>query len=131
MQDVCNFYIETNSQLCHDKFENGMSICSDNSKNATGICPKNFPIYESRPLLNRCIPKSISEKGKNLAHNLYELLNSWDFLKQALADLYKTWREILALSLLSFGIYFQLFKKSKKYLYQITNNFIFQFYHYL
>lgn len=103
MQDVCNFYNDTGSQLCHDKPGNGMSACRGNDKSAIGACPEKFPIYDSRPLLNRCIPLATVEKAKKLSHTFYEFLNSWDGIEQILADLYKTWKHILVLSLISFG----------------------------
>ncbi|XP_014205410.1 CTL-like protein 1 [Copidosoma floridanum] len=103
LNDVCQFYEDTGSQLCHDKPGSGFSACKDigNTKTTTGSCPV-FPVYDSKPILNRCIPKAIGEVAKNIATNLYGLLNSWDAIQQILGDLYKTWREILALSLLSF-----------------------------
>ncbi|XP_001604227.1 CTL-like protein 1 [Nasonia vitripennis] len=105
MVDVCNFYKETGSQLCHDKPGSGFSACKDmrnfNNLNRTGSCPV-FPVYESKSILNRCIPTGLTEVTKSIASNLYGLLNSWDVIEQVLGDLYKTWREILALSFLSF-----------------------------
>ena len=107
MLDICKFYEETGSQLCHDKPGSGFSACKDvgNNKTTTGTCPA-FPVYDSKPILNRCIPKGISDVTKHLASNLYGLINSWDTIEQILGDLYKTWREILALSFLSFGMYY-------------------------
>ncbi|KAK0083622.1 hypothetical protein PV325_008487 [Microctonus aethiopoides] len=102
MNDVCKFYKDTGSQLCHDSPHGGFSACNNgNAKNMTGYCPK-LPIYESTPILNRCIPKSVKDVTTNLVYNLYSILNSWDVLEQILGDLYKTWREILVLSFLSF-----------------------------
>jgi solute carrier family 44 protein 1 (choline transporter-like protein) len=101
---LCKFYEDTGSQLCHDKPGSGFSACkgSGNTKNTTGSCPV-FPVHESIPILNRCIPKSVTDVTKSIAANLYGLINSWDTIEQILGDLYKTWREILALSFLSFG----------------------------
>ncbi|XP_011501769.1 PREDICTED: CTL-like protein 1 [Ceratosolen solmsi marchali] len=103
MHDVCNFYEETGSQLCHDKPGSGFSACkgNGNTKNITGSCPV-FPVHESKPILNRCIPKAVTSATKSVASNVYGLINSWDIFEQILGDLYKTWREILALSFLSF-----------------------------
>ncbi|XP_076278336.1 choline transporter-like protein 1 isoform X2 [Lasioglossum baleicum] len=102
MNDICKFYEETGSQLCHDKPGNDFSACSNgNKENKTGSCP-GLPVYNSIPVLNRCIPKVIKEAGETIVANLYGLINSWDIIEQILGDLYKTWREILALSFLAF-----------------------------
>ncbi|KAI4501139.1 hypothetical protein M0802_003942 [Mischocyttarus mexicanus] len=103
MTDICRFYKETGSQLCHDKPENNFSACSTgvNEHNKTGSCPE-LPVYNSVPILNRCIPKAVQDVGETIISNLYGLINSWDVIEQILGDLYKTWREILALCFLAF-----------------------------
>lgn len=105
MNDLCDFYRETGSQLCHDKPGYGLSFCNPDNRNATGTCPEKFPIFDSKPLLNRCIPNPTIEKAKKIAHTFYTFLNS-DGIEQIFADLYKTWKEILVLSLISFGMYY-------------------------
>ncbi|KOX69985.1 CTL-like protein 1 [Melipona quadrifasciata] len=103
MNDICKFYEETGSQLCHDKPGNNFSACNNgNRKNKTGSCPE-LPVYNSIPVLNRCIPKAIKDVGETIIANLYGLINSWDIIEQILGDLYKTWREILSLSFLAFA----------------------------
>ncbi|XP_011296701.1 CTL-like protein 1 [Fopius arisanus] len=100
--EVCQFYKRTGSQLCHDRPEIGFTACSDNGNhNKTEYCPR-LPVHESIPILNRCVPKAAKEIPSSLVYNLYSLLNSWDIFEQILGDLYKTWREILALSFLAF-----------------------------
>ncbi|XP_003700774.2 choline transporter-like protein 1 [Megachile rotundata] len=102
MNEICKFYEETGSQLCHDKPGNDFSACSnENRRNKTGSCPE-LPVYKSIPVLNRCIPKAIKDVGETIVSNLYGLINSWDVIEQILGDLYKTWREILSLSFLAF-----------------------------
>ena len=102
MNDICRFYEETGSQLCHDKPRNDFSACSNgNRKNKTGSCPE-LPVYDSISVLNRCIPKAIKDVGETIIKNVYGVINSWDVIEQILGDLYKTWREILALSFLAF-----------------------------
>lgn len=98
MNDICKFYKETGSQLCHDKPGNNLSACNGNIKNITGSCPE--LVYNSIPVLNRCIPKAIKDVG--VIANLYGFINSWDIIEQILGDLYKTWKEILSLSFLAF-----------------------------
>ncbi|KAL6438494.1 hypothetical protein ACFW04_004525 [Cataglyphis niger] len=101
MNDICTFYKETGSQLCHDRPGGDFSACnSESSKFKNGSCPRP-PIYPSMPVLNRCIPKAVQDVGETIISNLYGLINSWDVIKQVLGDLYKTWRQILALSFLA------------------------------
>lgn len=103
MNDICTFYKETGSQLCHDRPGGDFSACnSESSKFKNGSCPKP-PIYPSIPVLNRCIPKAVQDVSETIISNLYGLINSWDVIKQVLGDLYKTWRQILALSFLACG----------------------------
>ncbi|CAH0554777.1 unnamed protein product [Brassicogethes aeneus] len=77
----------------------------DNSvlSSSFGPCPV-LPIYDSIPVLNRCVPKPVKEVGESVLHSFYSLLNSWDALEQILGDLYKTWKEIIALTCLSLVI---------------------------
>lgn len=103
MKDICTFYEETGSQLCHDRPGSDFSACNNgSSKFKNGSCPE-LPVYAGTPVLNRCMPKAVAEVGEMMISNLYGLINSWDVIEQVLGDLYKTWREILALSFLAFG----------------------------
>ncbi|XP_043275999.1 choline transporter-like 1 isoform X2 [Venturia canescens] len=70
LKDVCQFYKETGSQLCHPAGD--FSPCDDRSKNKTGYCPP-MPVYDSIPILNRCIPKAIKDATATLISNLYVL----------------------------------------------------------
>ncbi|XP_015171420.1 PREDICTED: CTL-like protein 1 [Polistes dominula] len=103
MDEVCQFYKETGSQLCHDKPGNNFSACSTGvyKHNKTKPCLE-LPVYNSVPILNRCMPKAVQDVGETIISNLYGLINSWDVIEQVLGDLYKTWREILALCFLAF-----------------------------
>ncbi|XP_015511802.1 choline transporter-like 1 isoform X2 [Neodiprion pinetum] len=102
MEQVCQFYKDTGSQLCHDRPGSKFSACtSQNSKDKTGACPV-LPVYNSTVILNRCIPRAIGKVAETIASNVYGLINSWDAIEQILGDLYKTWREIVALSFLAF-----------------------------
>lgn len=103
MEDICKFYKETGSQLCHDRPGGDFSACSsENSIFKNGSCPLR-PVYPGTPVLNRCIPKAMKEVSETIISNLYGLINSWDVIEQVLGDLYKTWRQILALSFLACG----------------------------
>lgn len=68
-----------------------------------GPCPV-LPVYEGKPVLNRCVPKPFKEVSEAILSNFYDLLNGWDTLEQILGDLYLTWREILGLAVLSLVI---------------------------
>lgn len=103
MNDICVFYKETGSQLCHDRPGGDFSACnSQSSKFKNGSCPE-IPIYPSTPVLNRCIPKAVKDVSETIISNLYGLINSWDVIEQVLGDLYQTWRQILALAFLACG----------------------------
>lgn len=105
MEDICAFYKATGSQLCHDRPGGNFSACnSESSKFKNGSCPE-LPVFPSIPVLNRCIPKAIQDVGETIISNLYGFINSWDIFEQVLGDLYKTWKQILALSFLACGKY--------------------------
>ncbi|VEN34311.1 unnamed protein product [Callosobruchus maculatus] len=115
--------INTMSEIA-DYHNQGVDLCSYNfnyndltrpdaktlMSGSYGPCPV-LPIYESSPVLNRCVPKNVKEVTEAILTNFYGFLNSWDTIEQILSDLYKTWREILGLicfslvvSLLTIGI---------------------------
>jgi len=101
INDICTFYKETGSQLCHDRPGGDFSACnSESSKFKNGSCPK-LPVYSSIPVLNRCIPKAVKDVSETIISNFYGLINSWDVIEQVLGDLCKTWRQILGLSFLA------------------------------
>lgn len=104
IDNICQFYKDTGSQLCFDDPKFGVNACNYNNQHNLTMCPKP-PIYDSTPILNRCVPKIVKDVTSGLVYNLYGLLNSWDVIEQILGDLYKTWREILFLSVLAFGMY--------------------------
>ncbi|XP_014299612.1 choline transporter-like 1 isoform X2 [Microplitis demolitor] len=101
LNDICQFHKDTGSKLCYDNPKFGYNACGYGDKSNSTACPK-LPIYDSTPILNRCVPKIIKDVTSGLVYNLYGLLNSWDVIEQILGDLYKTWREILGLSFLAF-----------------------------
>lgn len=106
VKDICKFYNDTGSQLCHDKPNSNFSACLDPDRQEileTSIyCPER-PVNKSIPVLNRCIPQTLKDASETIIANLYGIINSWDLIEQILGDLYKTWKEILALSFLAFG----------------------------
>ncbi|PSN48822.1 CTL-like protein 1 [Blattella germanica] len=51
-----------------------------------GPCPP-LPIYDSVPVLNRCVPRPVKESIEQV-YNLYSVLNSWDTVEQVLADFF-------------------------------------------
>lgn len=103
MEDICQFYKDTGSQLCHDRPGSDFSACnSESSIFKNGSCPER-PVYPSTPVLNRCVPRAMKEVSETIISNLYGFINSWDVIEQVLGDLCKTWRHILALSFLACG----------------------------
>lgn len=57
----------------------------------------------STSVLNRCIPKPVKDLSEGVLNNLYGLLNNWDTLEQILGDLYNTWEQIIALTIVALG----------------------------
>ncbi|KDR21092.1 CTL-like protein 1 [Zootermopsis nevadensis] len=97
--NVQEFYERTGSLLCTYGFNLNSQEWQQNSKSAVlqtkfGPCPPT-PIYDSVPVLNRCVPRPVKEL-------VFSVLNNWDTVEQVLGDLYATWREILGLTFLAF-----------------------------
>ncbi|GLH14487.1 uncharacterized protein GBIM_18877 [Gryllus bimaculatus] len=107
--DIEKFYKDTGSKLCRYDFNfnevRDKRLSEQDIANTItlplGPCPP-LPVYLSDPVLHRCIPKPVKELSSQVINSLYDVLNSWDALEQILADLYASWKEILALSFLSF-----------------------------
>ncbi|KAK4321495.1 hypothetical protein Pmani_007691 [Petrolisthes manimaculis] len=110
LQDIHDFYARTGSKLCrydYDKYDEDVSwVDSDNPNiNASLLlakCPK-LPIYQSNPVLNRCVPLK-GEGPQGMLYNLYGYLNTMDILEQVLADLYASWHIILIFIFLTLGL---------------------------
>lgn len=107
MQDIKDFYKETGSDLCRYDFDllsyNGTDHNLDENVTITssvGPCP-HLPVYQSIPVLNRCVPEAVKSVATEIIRNVYSLLNSWDFGEQVLNDLYFAWKYILGLILLA------------------------------
>jgi len=99
LKDIQEFYQQTGSLLCTYDFNFNSQEWQHNSTGAAlqtkfGPCPPT-PIYDSVPVLNRCVPRPVKEL-------VFSVLNSWDTVEQVLGDLYATWREILGLTALAF-----------------------------
>jgi solute carrier family 44 protein 1 (choline transporter-like protein) len=69
----------------------------------TGVCPV-FPVYKSIPILNRCIPSDLIEGAGGVIDNLFEFINSFDFIRGVAQDFVLLWPEILIISLSSLGV---------------------------
>ncbi|XP_008197900.1 choline transporter-like 1 [Tribolium castaneum] len=105
VEDIQKYYQKTGVSLCrydfnYDDFKNKSIANKEILSSYLGPCPA-LPIYESTPVLNRCVPKSFQDAGEAILSNFYEALNSWDTLEQILGDIYSTWKEILYLTFLS------------------------------
>ncbi|XP_063874718.1 choline transporter-like 1 isoform X2 [Scylla paramamosain] len=102
LQDIHDFYKRTGSKLCrydYDKYGEDvrwvdkLSYPSFNASLLLNDCPK-LPIFQSKPVLNRCVPLK-GEGLQGVLYNLYGYLNTMDVLEQVLADLYASWHLIL------------------------------------
>ncbi|XP_018324863.1 CTL-like protein 1 [Agrilus planipennis] len=105
IEDFQTYYWKSGNNLCKYGFDfkhfSNNSIKDKNMLSSPfGPCPV-LPVYKSKPILNRCVPKSIKDLAEGLLSNIYELLNHWDFLEQILRDLYSTWKHILGLTFLA------------------------------
>ncbi|XP_055376186.1 choline transporter-like 1 isoform X2 [Condylostylus longicornis] len=102
--ELYRYYVDTKSQLCRYDFNMSLLLERENPSmkyfNLLGPCPP-FPVYESTPVLHRCLPTG-KNAPKEMIKNAYKLLNNWDIAQQFLSDLYKTW-PIMAL-LASFAL---------------------------
>jgi solute carrier family 44 protein 1 (choline transporter-like protein) len=108
VEDINDYYLKTRVNLCRYDFDyNDFKNKSISNKNIfssyLGPCPA-LPIYESKPVLNRCVPQSFRDLTEGVLNNFYDLLNNWDTLEQVLGDIYSTWKEILYLTFLSLFI---------------------------
>lgn len=108
INDLNTHYLQTGDSFCQYDFN--YTIFKDNSisktalgnlANTLGPCPT-LPIYDSMPILNRCVPKLIKGITDGILTGFYEFLNSWDTLEQILGDLYNTRKEMLGMVFLAF-----------------------------
>ncbi|KAL3270224.1 hypothetical protein HHI36_009280 [Cryptolaemus montrouzieri] len=93
IEDLGQYYRQNKVGYCNYKF-NYNELDKPNQKwdvhvlsRSYGPCPV-LPVYESTPVLNRCVPKPVKEISDAILSNLYGLLNNWDTLEKVLADLY-------------------------------------------
>ncbi|XP_071444421.1 choline transporter-like 1 isoform X2 [Hetaerina americana] len=110
LQDIELFYNETGSMLCRYGFNFSELAIPAADPNITpfspfGPCPL-LPVFESSPLLNRCVPRAVREVAADIVGNLIAYLNSQEVIQQVLSDLYATWQEVLFLTILAFVISF-------------------------
>lgn len=96
-QELYNYYTDTKSQLCRYDFNMTLLLQSERKDmkffDFLGPCP-NFPVYQSTPVLHRCIPNG-RNAPKDQVRDMYDLVNSWSAAQQFLSDLYVTWPLIL------------------------------------
>ncbi|XP_046407751.1 choline transporter-like 1 isoform X2 [Ischnura elegans] len=110
LRDIELFYNETGSMLCRYGFNFTERVNFDVDPNITfvspfGPCPV-LPVFESSPLLNRCVPRAVREVAADIVGNLIAYLNGQEEIQQVVSDLYATWPEILGLIVLTFVISF-------------------------
>lgn len=114
--DLISFYEDTNSNLCRYDFnisaltndtvinfgDNEHAMQLDNIFNVFGPCP-NFPIYESEPVLHRCVPTSKYATEQMMGYAYSGTLNNWALTEHLLGDLYTTWHYLLGCVILALG----------------------------
>lgn len=92
-EELYKYYQTTNSQLCRYDFNMSLLLQKDQPGmqffDFLGPCPT-FPVYESTPVLHRCIPSGESTPVEQV-HDMYDLVNSWSVAQQLFSDLYVTW----------------------------------------
>lgn len=64
-----------------------------------GPCPK--VVYKSISLLNRCIPSNLKDIPQDIAKKIVAYLNDTDIFEKVLGDLYRSWKEIIFLCLIT------------------------------
>ncbi|KAK9878646.1 hypothetical protein WA026_023096 [Henosepilachna vigintioctopunctata] len=112
IEELGQHYREHGIGYCNYKF-NYNELSAKNRKfdpnvlsSSYGPCPV-LPVYESTPVLNRCVPKPVQEVSDAILSNLYGLLNNWDTLEKIIADLYTSKYTILGL--VFFSLFLSLF----------------------
>lgn len=109
LNDIRNFYRETGSNLCrYDINLNNVSAPPKDLHGTIGPCPI-LPVYDSFPLLNRCVPNKAKDLAEKVVSDFYELLNSWDTIEQMLSDLYSSWKEMIICVIIAFSKYLLVF----------------------
>lgn len=104
-RDLYTYYQEKNSKFCRYDFdmnklnEGGLLSTDQMVFDLSGPCPK-LPIYDSSPLLHRCVPIGKNNPLKNV-NELYEVISRWDFVEQTARDLYKSWHIIVLICFIS------------------------------
>ncbi|KAB0801961.1 hypothetical protein PPYR_04147 [Photinus pyralis] len=107
MDELYTYYLQTHNDICKYDFDyNSLRYISDKSGFGTtfGPCPKS--VYDSEPILNRCVPKLLGDVTVGVLSGFYDLLNSWDTMEQILGDLYNSWHQILGLVFVSLSYWF-------------------------
>ncbi|XP_065212382.1 choline transporter-like 1 [Planococcus citri] len=95
LNDIEDFYKRTGSLLC--RYGSDFKFLREANfpiNSSFGPCPT-LPVYKSSPILNRCVPDVAKDVG------IYFLNESWNFVEELVGDLYRTWRWILWLTLIS------------------------------
>ncbi|KAF5275854.1 hypothetical protein FQR65_LT04092 [Abscondita terminalis] len=105
IEDIYSYHLQSNHGICkydfnYNDLKSSQILDKSGLSNTFGPCPK-VPIYESEPVLNRCVPKLLGDVTSGLLSGFYDLLNSWDTMEQILGDLYNSWHLILGLTFVS------------------------------
>ncbi|KAL8598964.1 hypothetical protein ACOMHN_006774 [Nucella lapillus] len=99
-EDIFRFSEQTGSLLCRYDLQPVEYFLHNNSQ--AGPCPQ-LPVYESQPLLNRCIPVHIRAFPKWMSTNIIAFLNKAHIFQKVLGDLYSSWQEMIAFCFVALG----------------------------
>lgn len=125
-QELYSYYKDTDSQLCRYDFNMTLllspneqqrkpstlsSAADTNYFDFLGPCPP-FPVYESSPVLHRCIPSGKQAPGEQV-RDMYDLVNSWSVTQQLFGDLYVTWPVIAIMCLCALREYTKPIKQRR------------------
>ncbi|XP_064606234.1 choline transporter-like protein 1 [Liolophura sinensis] len=91
------------TKLC--RYDVAVSAYHNGQSDGLGSCPK-LPLEETGEVLRRCVPKSNADALNSISQSLTSLLNTIDtnFAEKCVNDLERTWREIIYLCLIAFGL---------------------------
>jgi solute carrier family 44 protein 1 (choline transporter-like protein) len=101
--ELLTYYREQDTSYCRYDFDmNKLTNARNNDElifHLTGPCPE-FPIYQGTPIFHRCIPSGKNAPLKE-AQELFNVVSNWSFVEQTARDLYKSWKIIALICVLS------------------------------
>ncbi|XP_072031971.1 choline transporter-like protein 1 isoform X2 [Amphiura filiformis] len=101
-EEVKDFATETGSRLCRYDIDTSEYPTAD--QGLDGPCPE--VVYESKNIINRCVPVQLEEFVREFIDNVIEALNSAELISKALADVYMARWAILAMCVIALVLAF-------------------------